>query len=157
MKKQMILRGILGIPVGITIGYLITIVISLIWADGYYVPCVPDLAETMGNEINGVILQTLLSGLLGAGFAAGSVIWEIESWGIVKQTAVYFGIASVIMMPTAYCLYWMEHSIYGFISYFSMFALIFAVIWAIEFAIGRCMVKRMNAGLSRVKKGEERT
>lgn len=156
MKRQIILRGILGIPVGITIGYLIAIVISFIWAEGYYAPCAPDLVEAMGNEINGVILQTLLSGLLGAGFAAGSVIWEIESWSIVKQTAVYFGIVSVIMMPTAYCLYWMEHSIRGFISYFGIFALIFAVIWAIEFVIGRCMVKRMNAGLSRMKKGEER-
>ena len=98
MKRQIILRGILGIPVGITIGYLIAIVISFIWAEGYYAPCAPDLVEAMGNEINGVILQTLLSGLLGAGFAAGSVIWEIESWSIVKQTAVYFGIVSVIMM-----------------------------------------------------------
>lgn len=157
MKRQIILRGIFGIPVGITIGYLIGIVISFIWAEGYYVPCVPDLAEAMGNEINGVILQTLLSGLLGAGFAAGSVIWEIERWGIVKQTGVYFVIISVIMMPIAYVLYWMEHSIHGFISYFGIFALIFAVIWAIEFAVGRYMVKRMNAGLSRVKKGEERT
>ena len=30
MKKQMILRGLLGFPLGIAIGYVITIIISLI-------------------------------------------------------------------------------------------------------------------------------
>lgn len=61
----------------------------------------------MGNEINAVILQALLCGLLGTGFSAGSVIWDIESWNLVKQTGVYFFITASIMMPTAYLLYWM--------------------------------------------------
>ena len=57
IKKKIMLRAISGLPIGLSIGYLITIVISLIWADGYYASCVPALAETMGNEINAVILQ----------------------------------------------------------------------------------------------------
>ncbi len=51
----------------------------------------------MGNEINAVIVQTILYGILGVGFAASSVIWEIDSWSIVKQTGIYFSIISVIM------------------------------------------------------------
>ena len=57
MIKKIILRGLLGFPVGIAIGYVITIVISLIWAQGYYSPCVPELAAAMGNEIYAVTLQ----------------------------------------------------------------------------------------------------
>ena len=116
MKKKIILRLALGFPIGVTIGQIISIVISLIWAKGNYAPCVPELAVAMGNEINAIILQTILCGLLGMGFAASSVIWEVEHWGITKQTGIYFLIVSIIMMPIAYFTYWMEHSIAGFLS-----------------------------------------
>ena len=75
MKRKIILRSVLGFPIGITIGYLITILISIVWADGYYSPCVPELISVMGNEIGAVILQAFLCGLLGTGFAASSLIW----------------------------------------------------------------------------------
>ena len=154
MKRKIFLRGLLGIPVGITIGYLITIFISLIWAKGYYSPCVPQLVETAGSEINAVILQTFLCALLGAGFGAASVIWEAENWGIVKQTGIYFLVISLIMLPIAYFAFWMEHSIKGFFIYFGIFALIFSVIWICQFVIGKINVKRMNEGLFEVKNND---
>lgn len=152
MKKKIFLRGMIGFPIGIAIGYIITIFISLVMANGYYSPCVPELTEIMENEINAVILQAVLCGLLGAGCAASSVIWEIEYWGIVKQTGIYFIIISVIMMPIAYLTYWMEHSVTGFLSYFGVFALIFIVIWIIQFIIGKHSVKKMNANLYKTKR-----
>ncbi len=151
MKKKIVLRSILGFPIGIAIGYLITIFISLGWANGYYSPCVPELISAMGNEINAVVLQALLCGLLGTGFAASSVIWEIENWSIIKQTGIYFMIISAIMLPIAYFAYWMEHSIVGVFSYFGIFVLIFAFIWIIQFVIGKHNVRKMNEKLHNVK------
>ena len=163
MKKKIIKRSLLGFPLGITMGYLITILISLGWANGYYIlislgwangyysPCVPELISLMGNEINAVIFQTILCGILGVGFAASSVIWEMDSWSIVKQTGIYFSIISVIMLPIAYFAYWMEHSVVGFLIYFGIFALIFVVIWIIQFGIGRYNVRKMNEKLSQAK------
>lgn len=147
MKKKIAFRGILGFPIGIAIGYLITIFISLVFADGYYAPCVPELVSTMGNEINAVIFQALLCGLMGTGFAASSVIWEIENWSVIKQTGIYFIIISVIMLPIAYFSYWMEHSVIGFLRYLGIFVLIFAFIWIIQFTTGKHNVKRMNENL----------
>ncbi len=156
MKKKIVLRSILGFPIGIAIGYLITIFISLGWANGYYSPCVPELISAMGNEINAVVFQTLLCGLLGTGFAASSVIWEIENWGIIKQTGIYFIIVSVIMLPIAYFAYWMEHSIVGLFSYLGIFVLIFAFIWIIQFAFEKRAVKKMNKKLHNVKDGRDK-
>lgn len=149
MKKKLLLRGVLGFPLGITIGYLITIFTSLFFADGYYSPCVPELVTMLGNEINAVMLQALLCGLLGTGFAACSVIWEIEHWSIVKQTGIYFIIISVIMLPIAYVLFWMEHSIGGFLSYLAIFILIFIIMWVTQFFIAMRNVKKLNAKISR--------
>lgn len=144
MKKKILLRAISGLPIGLSIGYLITIAISLIWADGYYASCVPELAERMGSEINAVILQALLFGILGMGFGGCSVIWEIENWGIAKQTGIYFLIVSLIMMPIAYVTYWMEHSIQGIVSYFGIFVFIFAIVWAIQYGRAKHNIKEMN-------------
>ena len=151
MKKKIIKRSLLGLPLGIAMGYLITILASFGRANGYYTPCVPELISMMGNEINAVIVQTILYGLLGVGFAASSVIWEIDSWSIVKQTGIYFSIISVIMLPIAYFAYWMEHTVAGFLSYFGIFALIFIVIWIIQFGTGRYNVRKMNEKLFETK------
>lgn len=152
MKKKVILRGLFGLPTGIALGYVITVVISLIRGKGYYAPCVPELIDVIGSEIGAVVLQMVLCGVLGIGFAASSVIWEIEHWSLVKQTGIYFLIISVIMMPTAYFTYWMEHSVMGALSYFGIFVLIFAVIWVVQFVMGRRNVERMNEELNKVKK-----
>ncbi len=154
MKKKIIMRSLLGFPIGIAIGYLITILLSLVWAKGYYSPCVPELISVMGNEINAVILQTVLCGILGTGFAASSVIWEMDNWSIVKQTGIYFSIISVIMLPIAYFAYWMEHSIVGFLTYFGFFVLIFAIIWITQFVIGKHTISKMNEKLFQTKNSE---
>ena len=151
MKKKLISRGILGFPIGITIGYCITILVSLIWADGYYSPCMPALTLRMGNEINAVILQAILCGLLGVSFSASSIIWEIAHWNMVKQTGVYFFINAIIMITVAYCTYWMEHSIAGFLSYFGIFITIFIIVWIIEFITSKYIVKKMNQNLPKTK------
>lgn len=136
--------GRVGFPIGLAIGYSITIIISLIFANGYYSPCVPELIDVMGSEINAVLLQALLCGILGSGFAASSVIWEMENWGLVKQTGIYFLIISVVMMPIAYVLYWMEHSPKGILSYLGVFIFIFVVIWIVQYTIGKRNVIKMN-------------
>ena len=151
MKRKIVLLSLLGFPLGLAIGYMITIIISLIFADGYYYPCVPELITTMGSEINAVLLQAFLFGVLGSGFAAASVIWEIEDWGLVKQTGIYFLIVSVIMMPIAFVTHWMEHSMKGILSYFGIFFIIFVAIWIIQYAIAKHNVKKMNDVLYKKK------
>lgn len=149
MKKKIIIRVISGLPIGLSIGYLISIAASFIWADGAYSPCVPELIDIAGSEINAVVLQAFLCAILGSGFGASSVIWEIEEWSLIKQTGIYFLIVSVLMMPIAYVTYWMEHSIFGFLSYFGLFALIFTVIWLIQYLRIKRNVGKLNEDLRR--------
>ncbi len=153
MKKQILKRSLMGFPLGLAIGYTITIVISLVWAEGYYAPCVPELKENMGSEINAVMFQALLFGLLGSGFGGSSVIWVIDNWSLVKQTGIYFLVISAVMLPTAYFNYWMEHSVTGFLSYLGIFVLIFVLIWIIQFFAGKYNVRKLNESLDNIKKG----
>lgn len=137
----------MGIPMGITIGYVITILISLTHGEGYYTPCVPTLVEMAGNELNAVILQTIMCAVLGITFGAGSVIWELEDWSIAKQTGTYFLITALVMMPVAYVSHWMEHSVRGVLGYFGVFLGVFVVMWVSMYLMYRKKINQMNAGL----------
>ena len=59
MKKKMIQRGLLGFPLGIAIGFVITVIISMCIGDGSFYPVTPELIDTMKNELNAVILQNI--------------------------------------------------------------------------------------------------
>ena len=116
MKKKLIGRGVIGFPVGIAIGYVITVIISICIGDGFFYPVTPELVNKIGSELNAVLLQTGLSGIMGTGFAMASVIWEIDSWSLAKQSGIYFAIACVIMFPISYFANWMPHSTAGILS-----------------------------------------
>lgn len=156
MKKRVILRGLLGIPMGITIGYVFTIVISLIWAQGYYAPCAPGLTAVMGSEIGAVVVQTVLSGIVGAGFAAASVIWEIGEWSITRQTVSCFIIYGVIMFPLAYLANWMQHTVAGVLSYVAIFVVVFAAIWLVFRFIWKGKVKKLDSEVKKRRLEEEK-
>lgn len=145
MKKKLILRGLLGMPVGISIGFIITIIISVFIGNGEFYAVAPELAASMGNELNAVILQTVLCGIMGIGFAMASVIWEIDSWSLAKQSAVYFVIISAVMLPIAYAANWMKHSAAGVISYIGIFAAIFVIVWLTQYFSWKAKIKKINA------------
>ena len=151
MKNQIIKRGLVGFPVGIAIGFVITLIISACIRDGSYYPVTPELIGSMGNELNAVILQTVLCGIMGSGFAMASIIWELDSWSLAKQSGIYFLIACIIMFPIAYIANWMKHSIAGVLSYVCIFIVIFVVVWITQYLCWKRKIKRMNDCFKKVK------
>lgn len=149
MKKEFVLRVFVGLLGGIVISYLITIGISLAIGDGSYYSCVPSLIERFGNEVTAIIIQTVLSAVLGAGFAGSSIIWKMDKWSLLKQTGIYFGIVSVFMMTVAYICEWMEHSVKGILSYFAIFLLIFIVVWIVQYLIWKVRISKIKEGIQK--------
>ena len=147
MKKKAIKRGVLGFPLGISMGHIITIVLSLFWGNGYYSPVVPSLIDAVGSEIGAIVVQVALSGLLGASSAAASIIWEIENWSIAKQTGIHFFIISITMLPIGYFAHWMPHSLVGFLMYFGIFVAIFIAVWVINYYIMKKKIKYINKSI----------
>lgn len=147
MLKKTIARGMLGFPLGICIGYVITIGISVVLATGEYHPCVPALADQFGGELAAVIFQAALCGVLGAAFSAASVIWEVEKWSVAKQTGIYALVVSAVMFPIAYFTGWMERSLTGFLVYVGIFFAIFIVVWMSQYLVWKNKIKHMNASI----------
>ena len=149
MKKELLFRVFVGVLGGVVLSYFITIVISLTVGDGNYYPCVPSLIERFGSEVTAVIIQTVLSAILGAGFAGSSLIWEKDEWSLLKQTSIYFGIVSVLMMTVAYICEWMEHSVKGVLSYFGIFFAIFVVVWIVQYLIWKIRISKIKESIQK--------
>ena len=144
MKKKILMRGLFGLPTGIAIGFVITLIISICIGNGSFYPVTPELIDATGNELNAVILQTVLCAIMGAGFAAASIVWELDSWSLAKQSGIYFMIISVIMLPIAYFTNWMKHTALGVLSYVAIFVAIFVVVWLSQYLLWKRKIKQMN-------------
>lgn len=129
MKHIFIKRALLGIPLGISIGYIISIIFSLIFANGYYGAVHPELAQTFGNEINAVIIQAMLWGIIGFVYSGFSVIWEKDDWSLTKQTVAVFLAYMLPMIVIGYILKWFTFNILEIFSFVLIFSLIFTLIW----------------------------
>ena len=147
MKKNLLLRALLGAPLGLALSYLITILISLVSGQGTYYPVVPELAATCGSELNAVLLQALCSLLYGAAWAGASVIWETD-WSLSAQTLLHLAICSSATFPIAWFLRWMNHSVVGVLIYFGIFFMIYLVIWMSQYLAIRKKLKQINQHLS---------
>ncbi len=144
MKKEVLKRAALGSVVGIALGQVISVIISLCVGTGEFIICAPEFTESMGNEMTAAAVQTLLCAVMGAGFAGASVIWEIEKLNIAAQTGICFGIYSLIMFPIAYFSYWTEHTVSGCLTYFAYFAGTFVIIWIVRYFSWRNKIKAIN-------------
>lgn len=142
--KKAVSRGILGFPIGTAIGTSITIVLSFLLGDGYYSPVAPEMTDMCGSEISAVALQFVLCGIMGAVFAAMSVIWENDKLNLAAQSAINFALSVCTIIPTAYLCFWMEHSLSGILSYISVFAGIYASIWVVMYFGYRANLMKIN-------------
>lgn len=148
MKKKAIARGLLGAPLGIAIGYVVTIIISAFFGNGRYLPVKPELVDFAGGEIEAVVLQLVLCMIMGAGFGAASTVWEMESWSLAKQTGVYFAAACLCMFPISYFAYWMPHTAAGVLEYIGIFLAIFLIVWLVMYFSIKSKIRKMNESIN---------
>ncbi len=144
MKKKVILRCLVGAPIGLSISFIITLIISVIINRGEYYPVVPQLASLCGNELNAVIIQTVCSLIYGAAFGGASVIWETEGWSLLKQTVVHCLVISISSFPIAYCMYWMPHNFWGIAGYAFIFFFIYFFIWFSQYFAMKKKIQAFN-------------
>lgn len=141
--KKIIRRALIGMPIGLTIGTIITIINSLNVGDGKYYAVVPALIQDCGSEIKAVLIQALCNLLYGAVVGASSLIWD-TNWSLTKMTVAHLIAIALSVLPAAYFLHWMKHTFVGFLAYFGAFLLVYAILWFIIYRKTRRSVEDMN-------------
>lgn len=145
MFKKMLKLGLLGFVIGVFIAYAITIVISAIVGGGNFSPVSPALREICNTEMDAVMLQFFLSGIMGAIFAEASLVFEGKRLGLTLQTIIHFLIISTTWCVVSYtCRWWVR---FGLLAYLGIFVAIYFAIWLPCYIINLQEVKKINQRL----------
>ena len=144
MKKKIILRALMGAPIGLTICMFVTIIVSACMGGGEYSAAHPGLIDFCGNELTAVILQMVGSMFYGAVWSAASVIWEVERWSLMRQTVLHFLVCSLSALPIAYLMHWFPHNIFGALGYFATFFFSYLGIWLGQYISMRKRIRQFN-------------
>ncbi len=144
MRSKVIKRFLLGILVGISIGNIMSIIYSVIYANGYYGVVTPELVVKMGNEINAVIINTILWGIIGAIYCSFSVVWEIEKWSMLKKIIIVFSAYIITIMSIGLILDWFTFALIDMAIFIIVFTSIFLLIWIISYKITKKETDMMN-------------
>lgn len=147
MKKiigKIVKRGLFGVPVGITITYLVPFIISVSIGDGKFYPVVPAFAQQCKTELQAVGIQLGMSALMGFVFGAANFVWSQERWSLACQTFVHFLLLCVGYIPAAWVCWWMNHTVWNVLIYIGIFSAIYIVIWIITITLQCKEVKKIN-------------
>lgn len=149
MRKKVFILAWIGFFLGMLAGALIA------WfADGSLVN--PRLAAWTGSETASVILQALISGLLGAVAMGGTMVYEIERWSLAACTATHYLMTELSYVTIALVLGWVE-SLEGLLIMLTIQLVIYVVIWLIMYRRYQIQIRELNELLKKSKSEQEKT
>ena len=147
MFKEIIKRAVLGFMIGVFVGETILILESAMAGDGNFYAVSAYLASHTQTKLGAVIVQYLITGLLGLTFAAGSIIFELDNWSLLLQTIVHFAVTSVIMYLSGFFCGWFPHTVRSTIIWFAIFIVIYVIMWICFTLYFRKQTKKINEAL----------
>lgn len=147
MLKEVIKRGLLGFIIGVFIGETLLIINSLLAGKGIFYPLNPLLISRDGPQLTLVIIQYLMTGIIGLSFASASVIFEIDNWSFLKQTIIHFLITSVVMYICGFICNWFAHTVLSTVIWFAVYIVIYLLFWLGFTIYYNIILKKMNKEL----------
>ena len=146
-RKCFILSGI-GFLSGMLMGNLIA------WLSGGTLVNTK-IAEWCGSETGSIIIQTLLSGLLGAIAMGGVVIHTIESWSLLRCAVVHYLLIEISYVVIATILGWYG-SLTELLIVLGIQLIVFAIIWLVMYQRCKAQVRELNELLAKNRTGKNK-
>ncbi|MBR4622678.1 MAG: DUF3021 domain-containing protein [Ruminococcus sp.] len=153
MLGRVLKRAGLGFLLGMAMGDII----AYITFTGSGMPVAPEFVDKVGSEAAAFLIQTVLSGLIGAAGVGGMLFYEIESWSMLRTMLTHFALISAVFLTVSRVLCWMTAVSEMLIMEGIMLAA-YLIVWVIICAVYRAQVKDLNAlqdELNKSCKGEK--
>lgn len=145
MLGRVLKRAGIGFLLGMAMGNLIAYFTS----SGSGMPVAPEFVETVGSEGTAFLIQTVLSGLIGAAGMGGMLFYEIESWSMLRTVLTHFALISAVFLTVSRVLCWMT-SLKEVLIMEGIMLAAYLTVWVIMCAVYRSQVKDLNALQSRM-------
>ncbi|WP_414049131.1 DUF3021 domain-containing protein [Macrococcus animalis] len=143
---------IYAIQNGAFIGLMISIITSLIFADGKYVPLYPDsfMGKIYYDKFDEPIIMLICVGiwaLIGVLFTYGNLIFTDTDWSITKQTVVHFLLMLLLFLPLAILAGWFPLELGSIASFVIIFIVIYIAMWFATYQNNKKMIHEINSKL----------
>ncbi|MFJ8526813.1 DUF3021 domain-containing protein [Bacillus sp. NPDC094106] len=148
--KNLFSRVVGGFVIGVIIGQIVQILISLKLGQGEYMPVVDHFRSFFVSEMTAVIVQIMLTGIIGVTFATSALIFDIVKWSLMKQYIVHFCVTALVWGPIVMIL-WMPKTFVSTLIFFISFLGTYVVTWAIQYMISKNDIKQINAAIQSKK------
>ena len=149
MVASALKRAGIGVLAGMVMGVLVVVVKGFFSGGSLVLP--PSLLAATGSEAGALLAQMLLSGVYGAIPMAGTVLYELDSWGMLKQAVVHFATYTAGFLLIGFCAGWFEPSLTITGIVVGVFAVCHTVIWLIMYARYKAEVEQLGALLQEAK------
>ena len=142
MLKRTLKRAGIGFLLGIAIGNLIAFLFDSVF--GGNGPIVSQKAlEIFGGEVEALLIQSFLSGLIGFAGCAGMTFYEMEEWSLLRIMASHLGVVFAVFLPVSYILGWFA-DLAELLIMSGMMLVSYFIVWRIMCAVYRQRVKELN-------------
>lgn len=142
MPTKVLSRAAIGFVVGMLMGVLVVLAES--FAAGGTIQLPQTLLDTTGSEAGALLAQMLLSGVYGIVPMAGTVLYELDKWGLAKQAIVHYMSYMLTFLVVGTLAGWFVPTLVVVGVFAGSFALCHLVIWLIMFMRYKAEVRRLN-------------
>lgn len=133
MRKELIKRFVLGAPFGL----VLTTIITVFSAIGH---------ESITFDSQAYIISVVASLLLGGYLSSISIVYDMEQWGLMKQTSVHLLLITPFFLA-AYYLGWLPVSMEGIFMYLIVWLLVYMVLWNVIRLYYKNVAKQLDDGV----------
>ncbi len=142
MLKRTLKRAGIGFLLGIAIGNLIAFLFDSVF--GGSGPIVSQKAlELFGGEVEALLIQSFLSGLIGFAGCAGMTFYEMEEWSLLRIMASHLGVVFAVFLPVSYILGWFT-DLTELLIISGMMLVSYFIVWRIMCHIYKKQVDELN-------------
>ncbi len=139
IKAKFMFRAILGFAMGLMV-------------DVFLITFTGD-SSMFDNRIM-ILVQFLCSGLMGVVGMGGTIVYDIEDWGLGRATFTHYIITFITMLTLSEVLGWFPHGVLLIV--FIAFTIIYALIWLFEYFVWKRQIRQMNRELEELLKTEDK-
>ena len=142
--KTIIKKSVGGFCIGVTLGVIISLVFAKLWANGGYVPSTPTFMAQYATEWSAMLVSVILWGGMGIVFTLTSMVFERETWSLLKMTATHYLVTLVLFFPLAYLAGWFPHTSAASFGFFLIYTLTYVVIYLLNYLVIWLDVRKIN-------------
>lgn len=150
MKNKIIKRLIISFVLGALVGNLIAIISSAI--GGQVAIVSPNLQDSVGLAF-AILLQSVLSGIIGLAGIGGMVFYEMEKMSLLLVTVLHYASVMGAFLISFFALSW--GTIIEAVIILAIMTVIFFTIWLIMYCKYKQDIKDMNEDLKKYKENME--